>query len=148
MVLDHIINCEKYYNQHPRFKMGFEFLKNLTEKSFDQTRVDLDGDNCFVLLYRGDGRGSEQITLEAHRNYIDIQYVFDGSDLIGYRDLSECEKIKQAYDAEKDFIFFNDAPSCNIDVQKKYFTLFFPNDAHAPQIGTAFMLKAVVKVKI
>ncbi|MBK9192903.1 MAG: YhcH/YjgK/YiaL family protein [Crocinitomicaceae bacterium] len=84
----------------------------------------------------------------AHRNYIDIQYVFDGSDLIGYRDLSECQKIKQEYDSEKDFIFFKDAPSCNIDVQKKYFTLFFPNDAHAPQIGTEFMLKAVVKVKI
>ena len=84
--------------------------------------------------------------LEAHRGYIDIQYVIDGADLIGIRKTSGCANPIGGYDRQKDIIFFNDKPEKYIKLKPGEFAIFFPDDAHAPLSGRAAAHKAVIKI--
>ena len=52
------------------------------------------------------------------------------------------------YDAGKDVEFYEAKPSLWIPVPSGIFTVFFPEDAHAPMAGTEAMLKMVVKVAV
>ncbi len=148
MVLDNLSNCEFYYKQHSLFAKAFEFLKTVSENDFENTRVELDGENCFALFFKGEGKGSEKIVLEAHRKYIDIQYVFKGSDLMGYRYLNDCVELNTAYNEKDDYVLFSDALSTKFTVGEKSFVIFYPADAHAPLIGVEDMLKVVVKIRV
>jgi len=47
--------------------------------------------------------------LEAHRRYIDIQLVLDGTDEMGWKPLSDCHDPVSDYSTERDIRFFNDA---------------------------------------
>jgi YhcH/YjgK/YiaL family protein len=55
---------------------------------------------------------------------------------------------KEAYNAEKDVIFYNDKPDMYFSLHEGQFAIFFPDDVHAPMIGEGPVKKLVVKVKI
>jgi biofilm protein TabA len=148
MVLDNIANCELHCAHHSLFAKAFEFLKTVSENDFENSRVELDGENCFALFFKGEGKGADKIVLEAHRKYIDIQYVFKGSDLMGYRYLNDCVELNTAYNEKDDYILFSDQLSTKFTVTEKSFVIFYPTDAHAPLLGVDNLLKVVVKVRV
>ncbi|RPH92172.1 MAG: DUF386 domain-containing protein, partial [Calditrichaeota bacterium] len=86
--------------------------------------------------------------LEAHRKYIDIQYIISGADEMGWKAVKECQNIDAAYDEGKDIEFYRDVPMLWKTVPAGSFAIFFPNDAHAPMVGQGEIHKAVVKVLI
>ena len=55
---------------------------------------------------------------------------------------------KGEYNAEKDVVFFNDAPDMHFQLTNNQFDIFFPEDVHAPMIGESEIKKMVIKVKI
>ena len=86
--------------------------------------------------------------LEAHRKYVDIHVPLQGSDLIGWKTLSSCVKLRQLYHSANDVMFFSDEPESWLTVGVGSFAIFFPEDAHAPLVGEGTILKAVFKVMI
>lgn len=148
MVLDHLSNCDFYYSQHPLFPKAFDYLKGLKESDFENAKLEIDGDQCFALFYKGEGKEPDPILMEAHKKYIDIQYVLKGSDLMGFRPLLECSRVHTAYVEADDYMLFKDQPHTNILVKENCFTIFYPTDAHAPLLGKKEMWKVVVKVRI
>jgi len=55
---------------------------------------------------------------------------------------------KGEYNAEKDVVFYNDAPDMYFQLTNNQFAIFFPEDVHAPMIGEGEIKKLVIKVKI
>jgi YhcH/YjgK/YiaL family protein len=100
------------------------------------------------MISRDPGRGRESARLEAHRKYIDIQYVADGSDLFGWKPLESCQQIDTPFDTERDYGLFADPPDLWVPLPKGTFVIFYPEDAHAPLADVQPMLKAVVKVAL
>jgi hypothetical protein len=47
-------------------------------------RIEIDGNAIFALIQEYQTVPSEEKKPEAHRKYIDVQYVFQGSEIIGY----------------------------------------------------------------
>ncbi|MBO4344254.1 MAG: YhcH/YjgK/YiaL family protein, partial [Victivallales bacterium] len=45
-----------------------------------------------------------------------------------------------------DYCLFSDKPQSFFDVRPGCFAIFFPEDAHAPNIGTGVHKKVVVKI--
>jgi YhcH/YjgK/YiaL family protein len=63
--------------------------------------------------------------LEIHRKYIDVQYVIDRYDVLGWKSLSNCKEVYKNYDELKDIAFFNDKPDFDIVLKRENFAVFF-----------------------
>ena len=102
----------------------------------------------YAMVSRSPARQRSEARLEAHRKYIDIQYVISGVEEMGWKARSRCQRPHDQYDAEKDIEFFADVPDNYVTVLPGQFVVFFPDDAHAPLIGTGEVHKIVIKVPI
>jgi len=147
-IVDRLENYEKYLSLHPAFAKAFAFLQQNDMTKIEQIKHVIDGDQLFCSVATSQGRKREEGLLEAHRKYIDIQYVISGKEEMGFKPVADCKQVKEAYSAEKDIAFYSDAPEQWIPVPPGSFIIFFPEDAHAPLIGEGDILKAVVKVAV
>lgn len=148
MILDNLARAERYLHLHEGFRAGFRFLSRNDLLGLDCGRHEIDGDRVFALINRDPGRGREGARLEAHRKYIDIQFLVDGSEEIGWRPTAECESLTDPYLDARDIMFFGDAPLTWIQLPVGKFMIFFPDDAHAPLASTGDNVKAVIKVAV
>lgn len=145
MILDHISNYKKYIDLHPAFAEAFNFLNDLKED--DRGSFPIDGKTLFASVAEVTGRGQDAARLEAHTRYIDIQYIIDGSDYIGWASTNKNDPGTE-YDTENDYRFVHIEPVAWVKVPKRHFVIFFPEDAHAPLAGTDKMTKVFMKVKL
>jgi biofilm protein TabA len=146
MILDTIAHADRYLALHPAFAAAFRFLRDTDLDALPSGRNEIDGDAMFVIIDRQDGRGHGGARLEAHRRYIDIQYTIHGGEEIGWAPLAACASPEAPFDAERDIVFFRDAPACWLGVPRGSFAVFFPDDAHAPLAATGALTKAIVKI--
>jgi biofilm protein TabA len=147
-IIDRLENCQKYAGLHPDFERAFAFLRRGDLAQLELTKHVIDGDRVYCMLSRNQGGTREQASLEAHRKYIDIQYVISGDEEMGYKPAVQCRQVKEAYNSEKDFALFMDPPNRWLAVPPGSFIIFFPQDAHAPLVGSGLIHKAVVKVMV
>ena len=150
MILDRLDNAERYFSLHPGFRPACEFLWRTDFTKLSAGRHEVDGARLYCMLNKGTGRGRDAARLEAHRQYIDIQYTIVGPDEIGWRALATCERVEKPFDAEADFGLFADPPETWITVSAGRFAIFYPEDAHAPLGAPAEreVLKVVMKVAV
>ena len=146
MILDRLENAGRYFRLHPGFAAAFGFLRQENLGKLSAGRRDLDGDRLYAVVIRDNGRGREKAVLEAHEKYIDIQFSFAGSDIIGWKTTGECREVAQAFDDESDAALFADEPDAWIATPPGTFAIFFPEDAHAPMAAEGLLEKVVVKV--
>jgi len=67
---------------------------------------------------------------------------------MGWKSRPLCETPDGDYDADKDVEFFADRPDAWTAVGAGAFAIFFPEDAHAPLVGTGELHKIVVKIAV
>jgi YhcH/YjgK/YiaL family protein len=148
MILDQLAHAARYAAWHPGFAQGFAFLARPDLAELATGRYELDGERVFALINRDPGRGRRGARLEAHRKYIDIQYLVDGSEEIGWRPLDSCRQVVEPYSPERDIGFFADEPLAWVTLPVGGFMIFYPSDAHAPLAATGDNVKAVIKVAV
>ncbi|PKP40555.1 MAG: YhcH/YjgK/YiaL family protein [Bacteroidetes bacterium HGW-Bacteroidetes-12] len=147
MILDHINNYKKYQPLHPNFKLGFDFIKNFNPSNYKEGKNEILGDEVFALVANLQ-EFEANTKLEIHNKYIDIQFIVSGADKMGWKNRLDCNFPENEFDAEKDYQFYLDKPTTTFLVKENHFTIFFPNDAHAPLMNTENMLKIVIKIKV
>ena len=148
MTVDQLGLAEKYAGLHPAFRKAFEFLRRDSLKDLAPGRHDIDGDRMYCMISKGPGKKRTEARLEAHRKYIDIQYVIAGTDEMGWKPAASCGIPDGDYDEKKDVIFYRDKPRKWARVPAGSFAIFFPRDAHAPMVGDGEIHKAVIKVAV
>lgn len=148
MILDTIDNAARYYRLDKGFQNAFEFLVRPDLKNLGTGKHEIQGNSVFAIISRALGRAKQDALVEIHNSYIDIQYIISGTDEMGWKPKSHCKKPAGPYDREKDIQFFMDQPDAWITVLPGSFVIFFPEDAHLPQISDGEIHKVVVKVKI
>jgi biofilm protein TabA len=146
MILDRLDNAKRYLPLNPHFARAFAFLQQHDLRALPLGRHEIDGERVYATAMRGPGRPREAAHLEAHRKYIDVQVVLSGTDEMGWKNKGTCRVSHGAYEADKDAEFFADTPDAWVEVGPGAFTVFFPEDAHAPMIGQGELHKIVVKV--
>ncbi|MBL8828632.1 MAG: YhcH/YjgK/YiaL family protein [Planctomycetaceae bacterium] len=148
MIFDRLANSNLYVPLHRGFAQAFEFLRRADLATLAEGRHDVDGDRLYVLIATAAGRGHDGAKMEAHRRYVDIQYVIRGTDEIGLKPTQECSDVELAYDDKRDVALWRDRPTNWLSVPPGSFTIFWPDDGHAPLGSTQETLKAVCKVAI
>ena len=146
VIFDRLERAERYYHMHPAFEKAFAFLRQNALAELPIGRHEIDGDRMFCIISKGPGRSRAEAKLEAHRKYIDIQYVIAGTDEMGWRPTATCTLSDVSYDDDKDIEFFKDEPESWTGVSAGSFVIFFPEDAHAPLVGSEEIHKAVLKI--
>lgn len=148
MIYDTLKHLDAYQGLHSGVLRGLELLRTMDFSGMEDGRHEIDGDNLFLLLQSYETR-PENDAPEAHRAYIDIQYLISGTEKIGVGPLEEMTEQVEAR-PEGDIWFYH-GPLSQITLSGDQFIVLWPGDAHAPCIavdGPAPCRKCVVKVKL
>ena len=148
-IVDSLKNAEKYYSLHPRMKQAFEFLNSIDMDTLYLGKYEIDGNDIYIAVSLSPLRDKDEARLEVHHDYIDIQLALGGdTESFGWAPRHQVTDTIGAFDTARDIQFFRDLPHVYFPLHQGMFTIFMPEDAHAPQIGTGEVKKAVVKIKI
>jgi YhcH/YjgK/YiaL family protein len=148
MIIDKIENTHIYKNIGERIGKSFEYIKATELKTLSAGKYPIDGENIFALVSEYKTKSEQEGKLEAHKKYIDVQYVIEGEELMGYAPLGN-QKIIEPYKEENDIVFFNGDKTL-IKISEGMFAIFFPEDVHMPGISTgkiSDVKKLVIKVR-
>ncbi len=96
--------------------------------------------NVFYMIQEYETKDIEEGNFEAHDKYIDIQYVLNGDELIGYAPRMFLNTAEE-YDASKDKIILKGKEERH-RLTEGMFAIYFPEDGHMPSIN---MVKTTVK---
>jgi YhcH/YjgK/YiaL family protein len=152
MIIDHIQHRDFYRQFGPRLARALEYLANTDFSKAPDGKHDIESPHMFALVQRYKPRPVDKIAWEAHRRYIDVQYIAVGTERMGYAPLREHIAVREAYDPERDVAFF-DANGDLFTVSAGFFVVFAPWDVHAPglapedSIAAGQVLKVVVKME-
>ena len=150
MIFDKLKNAKNYYSLSENLKIGFEFLLNTDLSSLKDGKHLIKGDDVFINVQTLKTKPVEEKKWEAHRKYIDIQYVIKGSEKMGFG-LIDDFKTLIPYDPDKDLEFLEGEKYNFINVNEGEFSVFYPEDIHAPMLAydkPTEIKKVIVKVKI
>ncbi|MCK5776462.1 MAG: YhcH/YjgK/YiaL family protein, partial [Bacteroidales bacterium] len=106
-------------------------------------------DEIFAIVNRFETVDAKTEKPEAHRKYIDIQYVFEGEEVLGFT-IKQSQPVFKEYNKEEDFELF-DADLDYVKFEKGMFAVFFPDDLHSPSVHldkATSASKVVVKILI
>jgi len=148
MILDRIENVGQYAHLHPGFGKAFQFLCHKGLLALPSGEHEIEGYRIYAIVARDPARSRARAMLEAHRRYVDIQAVLSGTDEMGWKPRAACAAPAGVYDPVKDIELFSDPPATWMTVQPGQFTVFFPDDAHAPLVGEGEIHKIVIKVAV
>lgn len=151
MILDTLINAARYESLHPRFAMAFAFLRGV-DGTQALGRHDLDGDRCFALVQTYETKPEDKALFEAHRRYIDVQFIHSGRESILWAPIAAMREETMAYDEAKDAALWKLVPDHTpLHMSAGHFAILFPEDAHAPCVvwqRAEQVFKVVVKVAV
>ena len=148
MIVDKTDNLKLYTHLGSKFQKVFSFITDPELMLLDNGKYEIDGVNVFALVSEYKTKDELDGKLEAHRKYIDIQFMAKGAELIGYAPFNKQELITE-YNEEKDIVFFNGDRSF-IKMEQGMFAVLFPYELHMPGIKSSMrkdVKKVVIKVK-
>lgn len=152
MVFDTLNNAAQYYCLHEKFEAAFDFIREAVKKDLAVGKYEIDGKALYASVQEYTPKLPENGKFEAHKNYIDIQYIISGIETMGDMDMAKAVS-KSEYNPEKDVEFYHDNGRAGYSVvEGGEFCIFFPHDVHKP--GLMFenvaspVKKIVVKVRV
>ncbi len=148
MIYDTLDNSNCYVGLGERFADAFKFLKETNFFDMPTGRFELQGDDLYALVQRYSSKPREEGRWEAHRRYIDIQYIVSGQEIIQVAHLSQVQQGE--YKPEKDFVALT-GNGYDIKLFPTAFTIFYPQDAHMPGLAINEpepVVKVVLKIKM
>ncbi|TRZ83104.1 MAG: DUF386 domain-containing protein [Sediminibacterium sp.] len=150
MVIDKLSEINKYTSLHPRFAKAIDYIVTNNLLIAEPGTVLVDGEDIKAIIIEGNCVSKEESLegFECHNTYIDIQIVLKGKEIVGWRSRKNSREPKGEYSEEKDVLFYADAPTLFFDLQAGMFSIYFPEDVHAPMIGEGPIKKLVMKVRV
>ncbi|MEW9700380.1 YhcH/YjgK/YiaL family protein [Paenibacillus sp. SI8] len=137
--------------EHPIVVAALEELHKILKGNPAEGRFEINGDKMYASIMEFDAKSKDDLLAEKHEQYIDVHYLIEGEEHIGWSSLREDDKLAKAYDSEQDYALYE--PSSDemlLPMKPGMFAVFFPNDVHRPGMGqpSTKIKKAVVKVHV
>lgn len=149
MIYDKIDNLETYAGLSEDILLGLKWLRNV--KPDVEPGVYELSSRVKAIVSEYETKAVNENGYEAHKEYIDIQYLLKGSE-------KNCclpiEKLKETkpYKEEIDAAFYKaDVTPLELLLGDGYFVIYYPQDAHMPCLSIEApetVKKVVIKVKI
>ena len=116
-----------------RIDEAVKYLESLNFDELEQGKIVVN-DDFFVLVQSYETKLPEQMRYEAHKKYVDIQYIVEGKEKIEIAPVSIME-VEEPYSEEKDVAFFKPQKQAATAVLTKGgYVILYPEDAHRPGV--------------
>ena len=152
MILDQLKNAKQYKGVHAGVDKALEAMKQYTSDNYPLGKVEIDGDNVFLLLNCYETRAKEEAKAEAHRKYIDVMYMVEGAETIYVKSVDRLKNITTEYTPEMEALLADtDEDATAVRLEAGSFVVLFPQDAHSPACdadGKHTVKKIIGKVKV
>src|SRR5437763_1872396 len=133
MILDSLTNAARYEAILPGLAQAFAFLRVKAKPHLAECRIEIVGDRMYALVAKYTTRDFESAQPEAHRRYVDVQYLVSGAETMYWTPLTETAPVTVPYDPQRDLMFFGRNSRARAFVlQAGDFAVFFPEDGHEP----------------
>jgi len=135
-----------------KMRKAVEFLASPGTAGLPDGEYAVDGADVFARVQTYVTREQDRILFEAHKKYIDIQYIVSGCEKINCTDIENINIVKP-YEEKFDICFGTaDAALCfPLEVSAGELVVLFPENAHAPKLPAGKpeqVKKIVVKVSV
>lgn len=148
MIIDSIQNFKIYSVLNNHFLTAFKCLYENDYSVMPAGRYETDDDKVYILVQDYVGKPKEKGCWEAHKRYIDIHYIVEGEEYVGYSHIQNHNIIQ--YIDEKDK-YVTEGDGDYIKLKRCNFVIFYPQDAHMTGISTGEpqqIKKVVIKVQV
>lgn len=145
MILDRLDRLRQYGNLPHGISDAVDYLLQTDFAQVAEGRHELDGDRLLAIVQRYQTHPVAEARWEAHRRYIDLQYIVAGQEQMGHLLLRENLAVETPYDADGDVLFFR-GPGSLLLMQSNDVAIFLPQDIHAPGLAVAGQAGEVRKV--
>ena len=152
MILDLLKNAKQYAGIHPGVDRALEEMKRFTPDNYGDGRIEVDGDNVFLLLNNYETHPKSESMAEAHRKYIDVMYMVEGTETIYVKNVDKLRNITSEYSEKIEALLADtDDDATAVRLEAGYFVVLFPQDAHSPACdadGKRSVKKIIGKVRV
>lgn len=112
-------------------------------------RYELDGDRWIAQVFSRETGPKEEKLPEVHRRYIELQFMAEGREYIGYYPDCGGSRVREDRLKEKDTLYYEEDPGASeimLPMEAGCYAVFFPEDVHRPfcQMGEAQVVKRIV----
>jgi len=150
MIHDHVARADRYRPLGSQLALALEYIRSSDFGTVPDGRHPIDGDRVYALVQSYITKLPGQRTWEAHRRYMDLQFVIEGSEQIGY--MPPGRTSESEYDAARDFATVPGGASDGdlLTVRVGDFMLIWPGEVHMPGLAIgppAAVRKVVVKIE-
>ncbi|HEX7903204.1 MAG TPA: YhcH/YjgK/YiaL family protein [Chitinophagaceae bacterium] len=147
------INQAEFARQYQQNKIywdkAFNFLKEQNLLTIAKGKYPIDGENVFASVTEDSSKNFDKTNWESHRKYIDLQCIITGEEKMGVWPVNQAT-VTKAYDDKKDVANYTAEGKFYVGTPGTFF-IFFPSDAHRPNItpgGNKPVKKIVIKVRV
>jgi biofilm protein TabA len=152
MIKDCLGLSKRYLGAAPGLDKAFAWLDEAAKNPPEDGRYEIDGERVFAIVASYTTAPRIEKILEGHYNYLDVQYLAGGGpEVIGFA-AADRAPIVEDYDPTSDVVKYDpQAVESDVVLEKGYFAIFFPEDAHMPGVmynAPAKVRKIVVKIKL
>jgi YhcH/YjgK/YiaL family protein len=141
--------ARQYQLNQKYWEEAFAFMENNDLQKLHKGKYPIDGDHVFATITESATKDFDKTAWESHRKYTDLQYVIEGEEKIGVCRVSKAT-VTKPYDEKRDAANYTAKGKIFSAVPGTFF-LFFPADAHRPNItpgGNKVVKKLVIKVEV
>ncbi len=125
MIIDKTENLRFYSAMLPALSDALSTVLALNK--YEPGRYPL-SDGAFYMIQKGTTKLMSADDYEAHRAYIDVQLVIEGSEEIAWSDISDLKEV--SYDPEKDKAVLSGPADHTIKITPGMAWIAFPHDGH------------------
>jgi YhcH/YjgK/YiaL family protein len=149
MIVDAITNARLYVGLGSRISRALALLAHEDFTAMTPGRHEVDGDALYYMVQDYTTKPREQGLWESHRKYIDVQFLAQGTECIGWAPVGSLE-VTQPYDSSKDAALYRGQGDF-VTARAGTFVVLWPEDGHMP--GTVSgapcpVRKVVVKILV
>jgi biofilm protein TabA len=149
MIADHLKHAKLYEGVTKHMHHAFAFLRRDDLLTLPKGRYEIAGDDAYALVQDYNTKPAELGKWEAHRKYIDVQYVAAGIERMGYAHIDTMQ-VSKDYDEAGDYLLFAGIGN-DFVMTPGMFAIFSPQDVHRPTVAVdqpVPVRKIVVKVRV
>lgn len=147
MIICNLHEADRYTAVVPFMDQVLDFLRSYNAEDFEEGEFDL-GHRISVKAQANGLIPRERVLLESHARFIDVHVPLKSVETIGWTRRGDCSLVQKAYDEEADVAFYGDMAQCMLHVKPGQIAIFFPEDAHAPNIGIGTHRKLCIKIPV
>ena len=151
MIFDTISNSELYLGVNDKLRAAFDFIKKAVKEKLPIGKYELMGSSLYAMVQEYDTKSAEGALYEAHKRYIDLQYVVSGEEIIDVLNIADTTLVTDYVEADDYALYSAKRRGVRLVMKDGDFAIFYPEDTHMPGLlsdKVSSVKKIVVKIAV